>query len=74
MIIQWSVGDLVTLRKVHPCGSYQWEVYRVGADIGIRCTTCGRRILMERRVLEKRVKQLPQGSPKPGQESPLSTG
>ena len=58
MIMQWSVGDLVTLRKVHPCGSYQWEVYRVGADIGIRCTVCGRRLLMERRALEKRAKKV----------------
>lgn len=66
MIMEWSVGDLVTLRKVHPCGSYQWEVYRVGADIGIRCTVCGRRLLMERRALEKRAKKVAQGSQKPG--------
>ena len=66
MIMEWSVGNVVTLRKVHPCGSYQWEVYRVGADIGIRCTQCGRRVLMERRVLEKRVKQIPQSSQVPG--------
>ena len=55
MVMEWKVGDVVTLRKVHPCGGYRWEVYRVGADIGIRCTTCGRRIMLERRALEKRL-------------------
>ena len=58
MITEWNIGDLVTLRNVHPCGSYKWNIYRVGADIGIRCATCGRRILMERRTLEKHTKQI----------------
>lgn len=53
--MEWKVGDVVTLRKVHPCGGYSWEVYRVGADIGIRCATCGRRVMLERRALEKRL-------------------
>ena len=66
VIMEWNLGDLVTLRKVHPCGSYQWEVYRLGADIGIRCTVCGHRLFMERRSLEKRVKKVAQGSRKPG--------
>ncbi len=52
------VGDVVTLRKVHPCGSYQWGVYRLGLDIGIRCKGCGRRVLMERRELEKRLREV----------------
>ncbi len=51
------LGDVVRLRKVHPCGGYEWEVVRLGMDIGIRCRTCGRRVLLERRVFEKRVKQ-----------------
>ena len=55
MVMEWKVGDAVTLRKVHPCGGYRWEVYRVGADIGIRCATCGRRVMLERRALEKRL-------------------
>ena len=55
MVMEWKVGDVVTLRKVHPCGGYRWEVYRVGADIGIRCATCGRRVMLERRALEKRL-------------------
>jgi len=51
------LGDVVRLRKVHPCGGYEWEVVRLGADIGIRCRTCSRRVLLERRVFERRVKQ-----------------
>lgn len=50
------LGDIVRLRKVHPCGGYEWEVVRLGADIGIRCRTCSRRVLLERSVFEKRVK------------------
>jgi len=50
------LGDIVRLRKIHPCGGYEWEVVRLGADIGIRCRTCSRRVLLERSVFEKRVK------------------
>lgn len=50
------LGDVVRLRKVHPCGGYEWEVVRLGADIGIVCRTCGRRVLLDRSVFEKRVK------------------
>ncbi len=42
-------GDIVEMRKVHPCGGTTWEVVRVGADIGIVCCTCGRRVLLTRR-------------------------
>lgn len=51
-----QVGDLVRLRKPHPCGSYEWQVVRIGADIGLKCQNCGRRVLLERRTFEKRVK------------------
>jgi hypothetical protein len=44
------------LRKPHPCGGYDWEVTRLGADIGLRCLQCNRRLLLERAVLERRVK------------------
>ena len=44
------------MRKAHPCGSYEWEVVRVGADIGLKCLKCQRRVLLERSVLERRVK------------------
>jgi hypothetical protein len=51
-----QVDDLVRLRKPHPCGSYEWRVVRVGADIGLKCQFCGRRVLLDRRTFEKRVK------------------
>jgi len=51
-----GLGDVVQLRKVHPCGGYVWEVVRLGADIGIRCQQCHRRVLLPRREFEKRVK------------------
>ena len=52
------IGDRVRLRKLHPCGGQTWDVTRIGADIGIRCTTCGRRIMLPRAKLEKQVKSV----------------
>lgn len=49
-------GDRVRMRKIHPCGGYEWEVTRIGADIGIQCLTCGRRVLLPRSKFEKSVK------------------
>jgi len=56
MPLEVHLGDVVRLRKPHPCGNYEWEVVRVGADIGIKCLRCGRRVLMPRRIFERRVK------------------
>ncbi len=56
--VDFRIGDLVRLRKPHPCGGFEWEVYRLGADIGIRCSTCNRHVMLERRTLEKRVKKV----------------
>jgi len=56
MVMEVRLGDVVRLRKVHPCGSLEWTVVRLGADIGIVCRTCGRRVLLARSVFEKRVK------------------
>jgi hypothetical protein len=53
-----QIDDLVRLRKPHPCGSYEWRVARVGADIGLKCQVCGRRVLLNRRSFNKRVKQV----------------
>ncbi len=50
------MGDVVRLRKPHPCGGYEWQVVRLGADIGMVCVTCGRRVLLPRREFEKRLK------------------
>jgi len=56
--LEIRVGDRIRLRKPHPCGGYTWQVTRIGADIGIRCTTCGRRIMLPRSKLEKQVKSI----------------
>ena len=56
MVLEIRLGDIVRLKKKHPCGSYEWEVVRLGADIGIRCLKCQRRVLLERSVFERRVK------------------
>jgi hypothetical protein len=57
MTTEIKLGDVVRLRKAHPCGSYECEVVRVGADIGIKCLKCQRRVLLERGVFERRVKE-----------------
>ncbi|MFL5675111.1 MAG: DUF951 domain-containing protein [Chloroflexota bacterium] len=49
------LGDVVRLRRTHPCGGGTWLVDRLGADIGLRCETCGRHVLLERRTLERRL-------------------
>ncbi|MDW8071765.1 MAG: DUF951 domain-containing protein [Anaerolineae bacterium] len=50
------IDDLVRLRKPHPCGGDTWRVVRLGADIGICCLTCQRRVLLPRREFARRVK------------------
>ena len=56
MVLELKLGDIIRLKKPHPCGSYEWLVVRLGADIGIRCLNCRRTILLERIVLERRMK------------------
>jgi len=51
------IDDVVQMRKPHPCGGAEWVVTRVGADIGIRCLTCGRWVMMPRSKFEKQVKK-----------------
>jgi hypothetical protein len=51
-----QMEDVVRLRKPHPCGGTDWRVVRLGADIGLKCQTCGRRILLPRRELARRMK------------------
>lgn len=55
--VEFRLGDRVQLRKPHPCGGLEWDVVRLGADIGFRCTTCGRRVLLPRPTAERRVKK-----------------
>ena len=55
MVMELKLGDVVRLKKKHPCSSYEWQVVRVGADIGIKCLKCQRRVLLERGTFERRV-------------------
>ena len=55
---EFLLGDLVQMRKKHPCGSDKWTVTRVGADIKIRCTGCDHVVMMDRPDFEKRVKKI----------------
>jgi len=61
------LGDVVRMKKVHPCGGFEWGVVRLGADIRIRCLQCDRRVMMSRSELQKRTKSVtarpPSGPP-----------
>ncbi len=57
MPLELFIDDVVQLRKGHPCGNDRWRVIRLGADIGLRCLGCDRKILLPRRELEKRLKR-----------------
>ncbi len=56
MVMEIKLGDVIRLKKKHPCGSYEWQVVRLGADIGIKCLKCQHRVLLERSLFERRVK------------------
>lgn len=51
-------GDHVQMRKAHPCGSSEWIIYRVGADIGLRCVGCDRRVMLTRSEFHKHLKKI----------------
>ena len=63
MVLELRLGDVLRLRKKHPCGSDLWEVVRLGADIGITCQGCQRRVLVPRSILERRIKAFVSRSP-----------
>ena len=56
--MQIEVGDIVTLKKKHPCGSFDWEVLRSGADFRLKCVGCSHQIMIARTKLEKNVKAI----------------
>ncbi len=56
MVMDLRVGDVLRLRRKHPCGGFDWDVVRVGADIGLTCRECGRRVLLDRPTLRRRLK------------------
>lgn len=56
MLPDLEMSEVLRLRKPHPCGSYDWVVVRLGADIGLKCLGCGRRILLSRREVSRRLR------------------
>ena len=52
------VGDVLELKKEHPCGSARWQVLRVGMDFRLRCTGCGHELMLPRSKAEKSVKKI----------------
>ena len=57
MVLELKLGDVVRLKKAHPCGGDEWQVNRLGADIGITCVKCRRYVLILRPELERRIKE-----------------
>jgi hypothetical protein len=70
--MQFELGDRLRLRKPHPCGSYEWLVIRLGADIGLRCVQCGRRVLLPRSEVERRTREILSHASDPGMFPPLT--
>ena len=58
MLPNLQLDDIVRLRKTHPCGEDKWKVTRIGADIKIKCLGCGRQVMLSRRKLARRVKEI----------------
>jgi hypothetical protein len=55
-VLELLLGDVIRLKRAHPCGGDTWLVDRLGADIGVRCRGCGRHVLIARPALERRLK------------------
>ena len=53
-----EVGNIIKLKKQHPCGSQEWEVLRVGADFRLKCVGCAHQVMMPRTIVEKNVKEI----------------
>ncbi|SHK57078.1 hypothetical protein SAMN02745163_04057 [Clostridium cavendishii DSM 21758] len=58
MVENFELGDIVKMKKQHPCGSYEWEIIRVGADIKIKCVGCGRLVMLPRVKFQKDAKKV----------------
>ena len=69
MVMDLRLGDVVRLRKPHPCGGLDWEVVRLGADIRIRCQTCDRLVMLSRSELEKRTKSVESARRTPAEQA-----
>lgn len=54
----YEIKDILTMKKPHPCGGKDWEVVRIGADVKLRCTTCGKFVNLTRDDIKKRIKEV----------------
>ena len=54
--LNYELGDIVKLKKPHPCGSQEWEILRVGADFRLKCLGCGHQVMVARKLVEKNVR------------------
>ena len=55
---RFDIGDIIRMKKPHPCGSHEWEVLRVGADFRLKCAGCGHQIMVPRKLVEKNTKEI----------------
>ncbi len=60
--MEYKVGDIIRLKKKHPCGSFEWEILRVGADFRIKCLGCEHQVMVPRRLIEKNTKEIRQNA------------
>ena len=56
--IQFRIGDIVQMKKKHPCGSQEWEILRVGADFRLKCLGCGHELMLPRSKAEKSIRKI----------------
>ena len=56
--VKFEVGDVIRMKKPHPCGSSEWEILRVGADFRPKCQGCGHQVMVPRRLVEKNTKEI----------------
>ena len=56
--MEFEIGNVIKMKKPHPCGENRWEILRVGMDFKIRCTGCGREVMLPRAKIEKNIKKV----------------
>ena len=58
MADRFAVGDIIRMKKPHQCGTYEWEILRVGADFRLKCTGCGHQVMVPRKLVEKNTREI----------------
>ena len=59
--MEYNIGDIVRLKKKHPCGSFEWKILRVGAEFRLKCMGCEHQIMIARKLVEKNTKEIKKG-------------